>query len=156
MILKLKRTNRMSNALDSIGKRMGKIIHRVNAPLITGAMVSSMCNSIDYRIAHNDIGGCHVNLCPKNMGAILKLTVLHFLKEFEIFFYTAVTIRTVFSRLRQGTSVLTDFVTGKITYIGLTKLYQLNSVFIKLREVIGSVKLPVIPGESKPFYISLN
>ena len=39
VIFKFERANRMRDLLDRIGLTVGEIVHRVNAPLIPGAMV---------------------------------------------------------------------------------------------------------------------
>ena len=66
---------------------VGKIIHRVNAPLIAGAVMLCPHDAVDHRVAHVDVGRCHVNLCPQRPGAVRKLPCPHARKQIKIFLH---------------------------------------------------------------------
>ena len=65
-------------------------------------------------------------------------------------------VRTVFSRLGQGTTVFPYFRGVQIAHIGFAEFYQLNGKFIQLLKIIRSVIHPVFPVKSQPAYIRLN
>ena len=55
VVFKLKCTKTVCNTLNSILYRMCKIIHRIDAPLVTRIVMSHPCHSVDYRVSHIDI-----------------------------------------------------------------------------------------------------
>lgn len=78
---------------------------------------------------------------------------MHFLKEVEIFFYGAVSVRAVFSGFGEGTSIFPDLFRGQVTDIGVCLFYQLEGVFIHLLEVVGGVEESVLEVETEPAYV---
>ena len=64
MNLKFQRAERVGNVLMSILKRMGEIIHWINAPLVSRIMVILMQDPINNWISHVHVGRSHVNLGP--------------------------------------------------------------------------------------------
>ena len=55
VIFKLKRTKRECYALLGIRKRMSKIIHRIDAPLVACLMMRNMRNSVNNRVTHIEV-----------------------------------------------------------------------------------------------------
>ena len=51
---------------------MSKVVHRIDAPRITGPIVRLFFNAVNNRIPHSDIGRRHVNFGSQDMGAIVK------------------------------------------------------------------------------------
>ena len=80
MILKFQGTDGMGDMLDGILDRMGKVIHRVNAPGITGIVMSHMSHTVDNRVAHIHVRRCHIDLRTQYLLTILVLTSLHILE----------------------------------------------------------------------------
>ena len=81
MVLKLQGTDGMGNMLNGILDRMGKVIHRVNAPCIAGVVVCHTGYTVDDRVSHVDIRRSHINLGTKHLLTILILALFHFLKK---------------------------------------------------------------------------
>ena len=77
---------------------MGKVIHRIDAPCIAGAMVMGFCNTVDNRVTHIDIRRCHVDFCTQHFGPVGKFAVFHSFKQRQVFFHRTVAVRTVFAR----------------------------------------------------------
>ena len=71
VILKLQRTDGMGNALDGILDRMRKIVHRIDAPFIAGIVMCHMSHTVDDRVSHVDIRGCHIDLGTQHLLAVL-------------------------------------------------------------------------------------
>ena len=80
MILELKSTDRVCDVLNRVLDRMSEVVHRVDAPLVTGVVVCHMGNTVDNRITHIDIRRCHIDLRAENLLSVLVHTVLHILK----------------------------------------------------------------------------
>ena len=56
VILKFQCTDGMGNMLNGVLNGMGKIIHGVNAPLISRIVMLHMSHTINNRVSHVDIG----------------------------------------------------------------------------------------------------
>ncbi len=156
VILKFQRTDRMRDLLHRILDGMCKIVHRVDAPFITGIMVGHMRYTVDDRIAHIDIRGCHVNPGAEHFLSILVFSFLHLLKQTQILFHGSVTIGAVFSGLFQRTSVFTDLVCAQVTDKSLSFFDQLDGTLIHHVKVIGSkIQMFFIVG-AQPFHVSFD
>ena len=88
---------------------MRKVIHRIDAPLVSVTEMVFPADSVQHGVTHIDIGTCHINFCTQNHGTVFKLSVSHALEQVKVFLYTAVTVGGVFSRLRQVAAVLFPF-----------------------------------------------
>ena len=45
---------------------MGKIVHRVDAPFVTGPVVGYSQNPVNHRVPHIQVGRSHINLGPQD------------------------------------------------------------------------------------------
>ena len=52
IILKFQSTDRVGNPFDRISKAMGKVIHRIDAPLVASPVVSYPPDAIEGRVTH--------------------------------------------------------------------------------------------------------
>src|SRR5262249_1023849 len=66
-----------------------------------------------------------------------------------------VPIRALSARLGQCTPVLANFICIEVAHVSFSRFDQLDGPFIKLSEVIGSIKQP-IPFESQPLDVFHN
>ena len=55
VILELQCTKGMAHALNGILNRMRKIVHWINAPLISCIMMGHMRHTVDHRVTHVNI-----------------------------------------------------------------------------------------------------
>ncbi len=94
----------MRDTLECVFKRMRKVIHRIYAPLVARAVVSSSQHSVYDGIAHVDIGTCHIDLRAQHLGAVGILALFHLFKKSEILFNASISPRTFFARLGQRAS----------------------------------------------------
>ena len=156
VILKLQGTDRMCHAFDCIFDRMCKIIHRIDAPFISGIMVCHMCHTVNDRITHIDIRRCHINLCTQYLFSVCIFAILHCFKQLQIFFDATVTVRAFFSRFCQCPSVLANLLRCQVTDIGFAFFDQLHCCFIHLVKVIRCEKQSVFPVSTQPFDIRLD
>ena len=149
----------MGDALDRILDRMCEIVHRIDAPFISGVMVSHMSHTVDDRISHIDIRGCHIDFCAKHTAAVLKFSVFHLLEQFQVFLNAAVSVRAVFSRLCQRSPVFTDLFRTQVADICLSFFDQLYRRLIHLVKVVGREIQMILPVGAQPldiFFDRLN
>src|SRR5207302_1432413 len=57
MVLKFERANRVRDPFERVGNRMREIVQRVDAPLVAGAVMRRVANSIDRGIAQSRTAG---------------------------------------------------------------------------------------------------
>ena len=86
VILKLQGTQRMADAFNRIRNTVGKVIHRVDAPLVTGLMMMDETHPVQHGITQHHKGRCHVDFSPQTGGAFRKLTIAHAGKQAQVFF----------------------------------------------------------------------
>ena len=77
MILKFQSADGVCDVLDCVLDRMSEVVHRVDAPLVSRVVVCHMGNTIEDRITHVDVRGCHIDLRTENLLTVLVHTVLH-------------------------------------------------------------------------------
>ena len=64
--------------LDRVLDRVGVGVHRVDAPLVAGAVVGGFLDAVDRRVAQVDVGRLHVDLGAQDVRAVGVLAVFHF------------------------------------------------------------------------------
>src|SRR5215203_5751096 len=98
----------MSHPFNRIGKRMGKVVHWINAPLVPRAIMMGMADAIEQWVTHLHVGGSHVNLGAQHMRAIGKLTSPHAAKEVEILLHATIAMGTCATCLCHGPAVFAN------------------------------------------------
>ena len=63
---------------------MGEIVHWVDAPRLPRPMVGNLPDPVEGRVAHVDIGRCHVYLGPQNALSLIEFTLFHLPEEGEM------------------------------------------------------------------------
>ena len=156
VVFKFHGTNGVGNAFDGIFQRMGKVIHRVDAPFCTGCMVCRMGNTIKNRVSHVDVGRSHVDLRTQCMRTVREFPCFHPFKQIQVFFHTTIAVRAFFAGCAQCTSVLTHFFCCQVTYESFAFFDEFHCHFIIFLEIGRSVVQSVFPVEAQPFYVFLN
>ena len=135
---------------------MREVVHRVDAPLVAGAVMGGMADAVDGGVAHHDIGGSHVDLGAQNVLAVFEFTGLHAAEEVEAFFGGAVAPRGGDAGLGEGAAVFADLLGVQLVHVGLAHHDELFGVFVELVEVVGSVVHVAFPLEAEPLHVLLD
>ncbi len=135
---------------------MGKVIQRVDAPLVSCVLVRNMGNAVDDRVTHIHVRGCHINFGAEYPGPIRINSRLHFLKKLQILFHGTITAGAVFARLRQCAPVRADFIGAEIIDIGIALFDDPDRIFIHLVKVVGRIEKIISPVGAKPPDICLD
>ncbi len=85
---------------------MGKVVHRIDAPLITRAVMLCMHDTVHHRIAHIQVLRSHVYFGAQSARTIGKLSGPHALKQVEVFCYRPVAPGTLPAWLGKGAAIL--------------------------------------------------
>ena len=157
MILKFQRTDGMCNALHRIAQRMCEVIHRVDAPCITGAVMMSMRNPVQNRIAQVDVRRTHIDLGTQNPCSIREFSRTHTAEQIEILFHAdahgkdySCPARSSVPRSSRICSACQIASTNAFPFLN----QQLSAVIHFLEIIRGKAKL--VPFKAKPAHILLN
>ncbi len=145
----------MRNPLQGVGNGMGKIIHRVYAPIIAGAVVFPMLNTIDDRVAHYKVGRGQVNLGAQGVLTVGKFAGAHAGKKIQTFLNRPVAPGRG-GRHANAAAVLSHLVGVEFADVGLACLYQLHCVLVNLLKVIRGKKKPILPIKAQPANVGLD
>ena len=108
VILELESTQRVGDPFQRIADAVGKVVHRVDAPLASGLVMVGKLNAVQHRIAHHDKRRGHVDFRAQAGFTFGKSTAAHFFKQRQVLFHAAIAVRAIFTRLFQRAAVLTD------------------------------------------------
>ena len=114
-----------------------------------------MFNSIEYGIAHNHVGRCHINFCPQYPATIGVFSIPHFPKQLKVFVYAAGRKCISSAGLGRCTFLLCYFFGGTIIYISLILLNELFGILVQTVEIIRGIPLSG-PLKAQPVYIFPN
>ena len=146
----------MRDALDGIRQRMGKVVHRIDAPGISRTMMMGVGDAVDDRIAHDHIRRSHVDLRAQYLLSIGEFASLHTGKQIKVLLDTAVAVRAFLARLRQRAAVLLDLLSREVIHISQALLDELDRIVIELIEVVRGIIHAVLPREAEPMDVLLD
>ena len=146
----------MCHTLNGILDRMSEVVHRIDAPLVTGVVVGHVGHAVDARLPHVDVGGAHVDLGAQHLLAVGVFALTHLFKKLKILFYSTVSVRALFTWLCKSSSVLTNLVCSQVADKGLAFLNKLHCCLIHLIKIIRCKEKSVFPVCTKPFHVSLD
>ena len=155
VILKFERTQRVRDVLHGVLDGVREVVHRVDAPFGTGAMVRHVVDAVDDRVAHIEVAGSEVNLCTERHSAVFKLAGAHAGKQVETLLHRTVTVRA----LRRGGEVAAHFthlVRRELANIGKALFDELYGAVVHIFKIIGSIVEAVFPIVAEPVDIFLD
>ena len=86
---------------------MGKVIHGINTPAVTGLLMMRPFDSIDRRVPQVHIRRGHIYFGPQQAAAVGKLASAHTAKQVQVLFDRTIPERTIATRLGQRSPVFT-------------------------------------------------
>ena len=75
--------------LDGIRLPVREVVHRVDAPLVAGAVMLGVQDAVHHRVAHVQVGRGHVDLGAQRARAVGKLAGLHALEQVQVLFHAS-------------------------------------------------------------------
>ncbi len=152
VILKLKRTEAVCDALDGVFYRMRKVVHRVDAPLVALAVMVAVVDAVDDGVAHIEVAGGGVDLGAQRHGAVRELAGAHAPEEVEALLQRPVAVGAARGRVDVAAH-LAHLVGAELADIGETFLDEIDGALVHDLEIIGGIEKPVTPVETEPVYI---
>ena len=144
----------MGDSLQHILDRMGEIIHRINAPGISGAVVPGPVDPVDNRVAHIEIAGGQIDFSPQRHFSILELPGSHSAEQLQAFLLRAVPIRA-YRRMGQISPVFPHLFGSQLAHIGQPFFNQAAGKLVHFLKVLGGIVKPVVPVKPQPMDILL-
>ena len=133
VVLKFQCAEGVGDPLYGVLDRVSKIVHGIDAPLVTGRMVR---HTVNDRVAHVDVGACHIDLCPQCLLTVRKLAGAHALKEIEVFLNAPLAVGVIFAGFCQGAAILAHLFRGQVGDIGLALFDELDCDIVHLLEIV--------------------
>lgn len=147
MILEFEGAKGMRDALHIVADRVRVIVHGIDAPRISRAVMGAAQNAVNDGIAEIHVRRRHIDLRAQTLFAVRVFARLHLPKKPEIFLYRAVSVRAFLSRFGQRATRSADLFGRKVAYERLAVHDQFFGVFVNNAEEIGRVHFfrPMIP-----------
>ncbi len=155
MVGELQGTHGVRDLFERIRLAVREVVHRIDAPLVAGAVMLGVEDAVHDRVAHVEVGRGHVDLGAQDAGAVGKLALAHALKQVEILLDAAVAVGAVCAGLGEGAAMLANLLGGEVIDVGLAGLDQLHRPREELIEVVGGVA-ETVPLEAEPAHILLD
>ena len=153
--VELQGADRMGDVLDGVALSMGEVVHRIDAPLVTRAVVGGVLDAVEEGISEHHVGGCHVYLGTQDLLSVGIFAFLHLAEEPEVLLDAAVPVRTFLTGSIDSTASFADLFLALVVYIGETFLYELLGPLIELVEIVGGVEF-LVPLEAHPADVFLD
>ena len=109
MVFELQRAHGVRDFFERVRLPMRVVVHRIDAPLVAGAVMLGMQDAVHHRIAHVQVRRGHVDLGAQHARAVGKLAGAHALEQVEILFDRAIAIGAVLAGLGQRAAILANF-----------------------------------------------
>ena len=155
VIFKFERADRVGNVLDGIRQAVRKIVHGIDAPRISCAMVRGMLDAVDEGVSHVHVGMRHVDFGAQYAMPFGKLPLLHAIQESEALFGGAIAVGAWFAWRVEIASILADLFWRQFADIGFFHANKLLGPEVELIEVVGGIK-ELIPLKAKPADVFLD
>ena len=137
--LEFQRADGMRDALDGVALSVCEVVHRVDAPLVAGAVVFGVQDAVHDGVAEVHVGRCHVDFGAEHAAAVRELTRLHATEQVEVLLHAAVAVRTLRAGCSRHSPTLADLLLCLVIDIRETVLNELLGPQVELVEVVGSV-----------------
>src|SRR5207244_8828463 len=103
------RADRVGDALDRVRLAVGPVVHGVDAPGVTRAVMRGLADAVHDRIAQVDVARGHVDLRAQGLGAVVELARAHAGEEVQVLLDRAIAVWALATGLGQRGAVRRDF-----------------------------------------------
>ena len=79
-----------------------EVVHRIDAPLVAGAVMLGVQDAVHHRVAHVEVGRRHVDLGAQGARAVGELAGLHAREQVEVLLDGAVAVRALLAGLGEA------------------------------------------------------
>ena len=147
---KLQRAQGVRDVLDGIALPMREVVHRIDAPIVAGAVVVGPLDAVQQGVPHVHVGVGHVNLGAQHAVSVRMHAIAHFLEELEVLFDRAITVGAVGAGMCRGALLGGHVLSTLVVNVCLALADQVHRKIVELFEVIAGVMFSTIPLVSEP------
>ena len=145
----------MGNALQRVLNGVCKVVHGVDAPLVSLTVVVHMTDAIDDRVAHIEVAGSQIDLGAEGITVVLKFSGAHSGEQVQAFLNGTVAVGRNGGGI-QVAPVLLELLRRQLADVGQSLLDQLHRIFVVLLKIVGAVVEAVAPVEAQPVDVLLD
>ena len=139
--LELQGANGVGDTLDGVALAVGVVVHRVDAPLVAGAVVMAVQDAVHDGVAHVHVGRGHADFCTQHLAPVGELAGLHAAEEVKVLLDAAVAVRTFDAGFRGHATARTDLLLRLVIDVGEAVHNELLGPLVELVEVVGGIML---------------
>ncbi len=150
MVFVFERTHAVGDPFKRIADGVGKVVHGIDAPIVSCAVMLLIQNTIHRRVTHIDVGARHINLHAKNHATLFVLALFHFFKQTKAFFHRAIPIRAIFARFGQRATIGAHFLCIELANIGKSTLDPIDRDIIAMLIIFARKKQATLPVKTEP------
>ena len=133
--LEFQRAQRVRDALQRVLNGVGKVIHRIDAPLVALPVMVHIADAVNDRVAHIEVAGGKIDFCAQRAAALGELAVFHALEQVEVFLDGAVAVRA-YGGLADIAAELAELLGRQVADVGKALLDQFDGKLVVLFKVI--------------------
>ena len=152
MHLELQRTDRVRHPFEEVTLPVGKVIHGVDAPLRTRAVVRHLDDAVDDGVAEVHVRRSHIDLRTQDHRTFGELPSVHAAEEIEALLDGAVAIGAGDTRDRRRTLLRCDLLGRLLIDVSMACADQLFGELVQTLEVVRSI-VDIAPVEAEPLDI---
>ena len=134
---------------------MREVVHRVDAPLRSGAVVVRAADPEEDRIPHDHVGRCHVDAGAQHVRSVLEFAGAHASEEVEALLHGTVPPGAGAPGLGHGAPVGTDLLLAEAVDVRRSLLDQQDAVVVELLEIVRGVA-QLAPLEAQPADVAFD
>ncbi len=153
--IEFKRANGMGDPFNRVALSVRKVIHRVDAPFVAGAVVGGILDPVQNGVAHQHVRRSHVDLRPQHLLPFGIFPGFHFAEQPQILLNGSVPVRTFNARGLHRTAPSADLLLCLVVHVGLALLDQLLRPGVKLVEIVRCIAF-LRPLEAHPTDVLLD
>ncbi len=114
-----------------------------------------MADTVNDRVAHIEVAGGQIDLCPEGIAVVLKFAGAHSGEQIQTFRNGTVAVGRNGGGI-QIAPVLLELLRRQLADVGQSLLDQLHRVLVVLLKIVGAVVKAVAPVEAQPVDVLLD
>ena len=149
MRYELQGTDRVGHPLEVVALSMCEVVHRIDLPLCTSAVMRALDDTVDDRVAEVHIVRSHIDLSTERHSALGKFARIHTVEEIQALLSRTITVRAIDARGRRRTLLLGNLLGALLIDVSMARHDETLGKGVELWEVVRSVAL-LAPLEAEP------
>ena len=155
MGLKLQRAEGVGDALQRVLNGVGEVVHGVDAPLGSVAVVGQVVDPVEHRVPHVEVAAGQVDPGPEGHSPVGELPGPHPAEEVQALLHGTVPVGAPGGHAHAA-PVFLEFLRGQLADVGQALFNEALRLAVVLLKVVGTVEKAVPPVKTQPVDILLD